>query len=146
VLLSFRLLEREQSTQVPSVSVPLDEWGGEGITKCEAIDSALSAKTIGCSRCLNDCFNETLVALDDVNHSFSYTINSAPGTPVDASKDYLSTWKFYEVTNPVEGASAQTFVVQTSVWTTGDTQAILDFCNPIYRSVIMGLKAYVEKK
>ena len=146
MVLSLSLLEREQSTHGPFVSDYLDEWGGEGITKCETMDSALSAKTIGCSRCLNDCFNETLVAFDAVNHSFSYTINSAPGTPVDASKDYLSTWKFYEVTNPAEGASSQTFVVQTSVWTTGDTQAILDFCNPIYKSVVIGLKAYVEKK
>ena len=128
------------------MSYYLDEWGGDGITKCEIIGPAVTAKTIGASRRLNDCFEETLVAYDSLNHSYSYSINAAPGTPVDSAKGYVSTWKFYEVTNPAKGTPAQTFLAQTSVWTAGDTQAILDFCDPIYKSVLIAFKAYVENK
>ena len=123
-----------------------DEWCDPVITKAVISDETISAKTIGAERVLNDCFKETLIAIDDLNHTFSYSIDGAPGTPVDDAKGYVGTWKFHEVTNPSEGKEAQTFLTISSVWVSGDSQAILDFCDPVYQGALKALKANAEKE
>lgn len=87
-----------------------------------------------------------MLAIDEVNRTFSFSIDSAPGTPVDEAKGYVCTWKVFEVTNPAEGKTAQTFLVQSSVWASGDSQVILDFCNPVYGAAINAFKAFMENQ
>lgn len=51
---------------------------------------------IGAQRKVNDLFEETLLAVDEMNHTFSYSIDNAVGTPMARrgvpTQDPLTGW------------------------------------------------------
>lgn len=93
----------------------------------------------GARRVLNGVFHETLVSLDDDTHYFSYSIDDGPG-PVakDAVSNYIGAVQLHPVTD-----SGQTLVVWTSTYDSGDSEAVGELCNPIYRALLAQLKAHL---
>jgi len=92
---------------------------------------------VGAKRVVNGAFHETLVALDDDDHSLSYSIDDGPG-PVakDAVAGYLGTVRLLPVTDTDE-----TLVEWTSQWRDAGG-GVQEFCDPIYQGALAGLKAH----
>lgn len=113
---------------------------GNWASALESVEAVGDAKTdqVGAKRLLNGAIAETLVAIDELAHSVRYTIDEAPG-PLAETKSYVGTMTAREITS-----TGGTFVEIASGWV-GNDGAVVEFCNPIYRSFLDGLKATAEK-
>ena len=111
-------------------------WASGVIESLEVVGDA-SADQIGAKRILNGVFHETLLALDDVDHTFQYQITDGPG-PVSKEKvqGYIGQVRVFPVT-----ADDTTYVEWTSRWGSS-AGGVADFCNPIYRALLQALEAH----
>jgi len=111
-----------------------------GVIEDLTVIGDLSGDQIGARRKLNGVFTETLVALNDHEHAFSYSIDDAPGTPVaqGAVKDYVGTVKAHRIT---EGE--QTFVEWKARWDGNDVEGA-EFCGGIYGALLGAVKKSFE--
>ena len=92
---------------------------------------------IGAQRVLNGVFHETLLGLNDVDHSIRYSIDDGPDkVSKDNVSGYVGTVKVTPVTD-----NNTTYVEWTSSWETSGG-GVAEFCNPIYRALLADLKAH----
>lgn len=106
------------------------------IESCEVVGSA-GANEIGARRKLNGAIDETLVGLDDLQHSMTYTIDKGPG-PLEEARDYVGLVTAKPVTS-----TGETYVEWSSRWL-GNDGPVAEFCDPIYRSLLADLKKASE--
>ena len=111
-------------------------WAG-AIEKAEPKGDA-KADQVGAKRLLNDAIAETLVDLNDDDHSMKYTIDSGPG-PLEEMSEYVGAANAKPIT-----ATGDTFVEWSSSWQ-GNDGPVTEFCNPIYQSLLADLKQAAEK-
>ena len=92
---------------------------------------------VGAKRILNGAFHETLLAINDLDHSFRYQITDGP-SPVSPNdlKFYYGTVSVQPVTD--ENASYVSWVTHFE-WK--DDSATQEFCDPFYRTFLAHLKA-----
>ena len=111
-------------------------WAAGVITKLDVVGDK-GGSEIGARRFLNDAFTETLVAVNEDEFTFSYSIDDGP-EPLskDSVSNYLGTVCLYPVTD-----SDGTFIEWTSSFESGDDQAVIEFCNPIYAALLGALKS-----
>jgi hypothetical protein len=93
---------------------------------------------VGAGRVINGAFHETLVAMDDLGRTFSYSIDDGPG-PVarDAVRNYVGTVRLHPVT-----ADGTTFVEWSSRYDSANDSAVGELCNPIYGAALEGLRKH----
>lgn len=109
-------------------------WAKGPVESLEKIgDSA--ANQIGAKRLLNGVIRETLVAINNRDRTFSYSIDDGPDAIAkDKVSGYIGTVRVFPVTDG--GAS---FVEWSSTWT--DSQGgVKEFCDPIYQALLGSLK------
>jgi len=112
-------------------------WAKGVIEQCEPVGPQ-KGDQVGAQRVLNATFHETLLALNDLDRSFVYRIDDAPGTPVakgQVSHDVGSV-RVQAVT-----ADGSTFVEWTSTYDSPQDAVVGGFCNPIYQSLLKALQA-----
>ena len=110
-------------------------WGEPVVTSVEAVGD-IAGDTVGAKRILNGAFHETLTALDDSNHSFTYTIDDGPGPVAQQSvSNYIGSVRLLPITD-----NDSTFIEWSSAYDSGDPQAVADFCNPIYIALLAAMK------
>jgi len=111
-------------------------WGDLVVSKVDKVGDVVGTE-VGAQRILNDAFHETLLSIDDVNHSFTYSIDDGPG-PVakDAVDNYVGSVKLSPITD-----TTQTFIEWTSRFESDAESTVSDFCNPIYAGVLASLKS-----
>ena len=114
-------------------------WAKGVVEKAEVVGE-LKGDQLGAKRVLNDAFHETLLELSDLDRTISYCIDHGPG-PVakDAVKNYVGKVRVFPVT-----ADGGTFVEWTSSYDSPDSQAVGDFCNPIYQALLKSLKDHLS--
>ena len=115
-------------------------WAPNVITSVKKIGE-LSGKEIGAKRILNDAFEETLIAIDDKKHTFSYSIDEGV-SPVSSKEvsNYLGVVKLLPIT-----LSNQTFIEWQSSWEAKTIEAE-EFCHTIYVSLMNDLNETIKNK
>ncbi|MEX2367302.1 MAG: SRPBCC family protein [Pseudohongiellaceae bacterium] len=114
-------------------------WAPNVITSVEK-PGEKSGREVGARRILNNAFHETLLSVDDDQHSLSYSIDDGPG-PVahDAVSDYVGVVKVSE--------AGQGCVVEwASTYDSDNEESVAEFCNPIYRALLEDLRQSMEKE
>ena len=108
-------------------------WGSKVITQCVAVGEQSGTET-GARRILNNAFHETLLECNDTEYRIRYSIDDGP-SPVSRQEvsDYIGTIQLFPVT--IDHA---TFVAWSSSWNANNNDAV-DFCEPIYRSMLQEL-------
>ena len=110
-------------------------WAPEVITSITAVGDKKAGQT-GAKRVLNEAFHETLLSLDDDDHTLSYSIDDGPGPVAKGAVDnYVGTVRARPVTD-----SNATFVEWESSYASSDDKAVGEFCDPIYQALLSGLK------
>lgn len=109
-------------------------WAAGVIDSCEPIGDTPATQK-GAGRILNGTFHETLLGIENGKRALRYSIDRAPGTPVDAANNYVGVIRVFPVTN-----TGETFVIWTSSWGKGSGGAeIGEFCTPIYQGLLDAL-------
>jgi len=108
-------------------------WAKDVLETCEAVGSA-GPHEAGAGRLLNGVFKETLRELDDAGATLRYSIDNAPGTPVESTTDYVGTVRARPVTS-----DGTTFVEWSSSWSAGEG-GVAEFCDPIYQGLLAALQ------
>ena len=103
-------------------------WARDVLETCEPIGSK--------GRLLNGVFKETLLELDDDGRMMRYSIDNAPGTPVDSATDYVGTVRAHPVTS-----DGTTFVEWSSDWSKSEG-GVAEFCDPIYQGLLAALQKH----
>ncbi|RMG11134.1 MAG: SRPBCC family protein [Planctomycetota bacterium] len=108
-------------------------WAPGVIESCQKV-GALGGTERGAKRILNGVFEETLLGVDDGKRALRYSIDRAPGTPVDGTTHYVGVIRVFPVT-----ATNETFVIWTSSWAHSAEEGVAEFCNPIYKALLEAL-------
>jgi hypothetical protein len=114
------------------------KWAPNVITELKPIGDT-PGDQIGSGRILNGVFHETLVALDNDRHTFSYSITDGP-SPLTA--DEVADYKGV-VTLTSDGNVGGTQVEWSSTWRKNDEQ-VYDFCHGIYLALLDDMKRSLE--
>jgi carbon monoxide dehydrogenase subunit G len=112
-------------------------WATNVVEKLEIVGDN-KADQVGTKRVLNGVFHETLQAVNELDHSFQYTIDDAPGTPVAEARNYVGKVSLLPIT---EGGG--TFVEWKSSWD-DNVAACSEFCHGIYVALLGDLKKSFE--
>jgi hypothetical protein len=109
-------------------------WSANVVEKVEVIGDK-SGDQIGAQRVLNDAFHETLLGLDDVEHTIRYSIDDGP-SPVskDDIENYIGCVRLSSVTD-----SNSTFIEWSSSWEKKGEADCGDFCHNIYLALLADL-------
>ncbi len=110
-------------------------WAPDAITKVDVVGDK-NAKTPGTKRVLNGAFHEALISIDEDLKTFSYSIDDGP-EPVskESVSDYIGTVRLHPITD-----DDTTFIEWESTYSSPDDDAVAEFCNPIYRTLLTSLK------
>ena len=113
-------------------------WASGPIETCEAVGDA-AGDQVGAQRLLNGVFEETLIGLNDREHTIMYQITNGP-SPISSNEisDYYGEVRLLPVTD-----SSATFVQWQSTWT-GNSASAGEFCDPIYKALLGALKTSME--
>jgi hypothetical protein len=113
-------------------------WASGVIETLDVVGDA-SADQIGAKRLLNGVFHETLLALDDIDHTFQYQITDGPG-PISKDKvqRYIGQVRVFPVTT-----DDTTYVEWTSRWGANEG-GVAEFCDPIYKALLQALTFHFE--
>lgn len=113
-------------------------WAGDTLESVEPVGDK-KGDQIGARRALNGAIQETLVALNDRDHTMSYQITDGP-SPISKSdiRDYYGEVQLLPVT-----ADGSTFVEWSSSWI-GNDGPVAEFCNPIYAALLAAMKRSLE--
>lgn len=108
-------------------------WTPNVVTSVEKVGT-LTGNEVGAKRVLNDAFHETLLAVCDKNHTFSYSIDEGI-SPVSSKEvsNYVGNVKLFPVT-----LNNQTFIEWESSWEANTPEAE-EFCHTIYVSMMNDL-------
>lgn len=111
------------------------DWAQGVVTKVDK-EGDFKGDQVGAKRIINDAFHETLLSLDDDEHTFSYTIDDGP-EPLSKGSicNYIGTVCLLPITD-----SDTTFIEWQSTYESPDDAAVGDFCNPIYVALLSALK------
>ena len=110
-------------------------WAPNVITSVDKVGD-VDGSQVGAKRVLNKAFHETLVEIDDSNHSLKYSIDDGP-SPV--SKDDMS--NYYGTINLSSSEdNALTHVSWDSSWESNSEDAV-EFCQGIYVALLDELEA-----
>jgi len=114
-------------------------WANSVVEKLEVV-GYLRGNQIGAKRILNDAIHETLLGLNDLNHTIVYQITDGPG-PIakDAVQKYIGTVELFPVTT-----DGTTFVKWTSRYDSPNDSAVEEMCNPIYQGLLQDLRKHFE--
>ena len=93
---------------------------------------------IGAQRVLNGVFHETLLSLDNLNRTLSYSIDDGPGA---VAKDVVSNYVGRVRVSPVT-VDETTFVEWESTYDSADDAAVGALCNPIYQALLTALRRH----
>jgi len=92
---------------------------------------------IGAQRVLNGVFKETLLALDDNEREFSYSIDDGPdAVSPDRVSGYVGRVSVFPVTD-----GDKTFVAWSSSWRESQG-GVEEFCDPIYKALLGALQKH----
>ncbi len=112
-------------------------WAGGVITGVEA-KGDLKGNEIGAKRIVNNAFHETLLTLDESEHTFSYSIDDGPDPLAKGTvTNYVGSVRILPVTE-----NGTTFVEWQSTYESANDSAIADFCNPIYVALLGAMKQH----
>ena len=108
-------------------------WTPNVVTSVEKV-GMLNGDEVGAKRVLNDAFHETLLAVCDKSHTFSYSIDEGV-SPVSSKEvsNYVGNVKLFPVT-----LNNQTFIEWESSWEANNPEAE-EFCHSIYVSMMNDL-------
>ena len=112
------------------------KWAPNVVTSHENIGEKQGDQP-GAKRVLNDAFHETLHSIDDINYTFSYTIDEGPAA-VAKAVNYIGTVQLHPITE-----SNTTLVVWITKWDHSEG-GVAEFCNPIYQALLSDLKGQFE--
>ncbi|MEX0599382.1 MAG: SRPBCC family protein [Rhodothermales bacterium] len=112
-------------------------WAEGVIETCERVGDRPGDR-LGARRILNDTFHETLQAVNEIERSFSYSIDDGPGTPV--ARDKVDGYYGSVQVLPIS-ATDESLVVWASRWETGSAE-IAPFCNGIYMALLNALRGH----
>jgi len=114
-------------------------WAPSLITSCVAVGEA-KGDQLGAKRILNGAFHETLLGLDDMRYTMTYSIDDGPG-PVanDSISNYVGLVQLFRITN-----DDSTLVQWISSYESANSAAVGELCNPIYKAALDALKASCE--
>ena len=111
-------------------------WCPDVITQFEVVGDSGGTET-GAKRILNGVFHETLLALDDEERTFSYSIDDGPeAVSKENVQGYIWEVRVFPVT-----ADDSTFVLWTSRWDSSGG-GVQEFCDPILRALLGALKSH----
>ncbi len=113
-------------------------WAPNVITKCTSVGDHRGDQ-VGAKRILNDAFHETLIELDENNHTIKYTIDDGP-SPISAN----DVGGYEGVVRVTDGGDGTTQVDWNSSWKSGSDEKVHDFCHPIYMALLDDMKANLE--
>jgi hypothetical protein len=108
-------------------------WAPNVITRVEKVGS-VDGSSVGAKRILNGVFHETLIEINDAEHSLRYSIDDGP-SPV--SKDDVSNY-VGSVKLSADNAGG-TLVEWTSSWDSKEEDAV-EFCHGIYVALLSELE------
>ncbi len=112
-------------------------WAAGVVTEVEA-EGDLKGDQVGAKRIINDAFHETLLTLDNQEHTFSYSIDDGPEPLAKGSvSNYVGSVRLLPITE-----SNTTFIEWQSTYESPDDNAIAEFCNPIYEALLSALKQH----
>lgn len=94
---------------------------------------------VGSGRVLNGVFHETLLAVDNDQHTFSYSITDGP-SPL--SKDEIDNYTGLVKLTP-DGNNGGTTVEWSSTWQKND-EKVTEFCHGIYIALLDDMKKSLE--
>jgi|TARA_B100001971_G_C17736929_1_gene308766 hypothetical protein len=109
-------------------------WASNVIEECTAVGDK-AGDEIGAQRLLNNAFHETLLELNDPDHTIRYRIDDGP-SPVskDEVSDYIGVLRLLPATD-----GDGTIVEWSSSWEGKDAE-VEDFCHNIYVLLLADLK------
>jgi hypothetical protein len=118
-----------------------DTSWAKGVVESHTHVGDLPGSQVGSQRKLNDLFEETLVALDDKNRTFSYSIDECKGTPIEKGKvtNYVGTVRLCPLTD-----GDKTFFEWTSTWDWSEG-GVAEFCNPIYQALLKAAQTNITR-
>ena len=132
-----------------TVDAPIDEvwsavshfhdlsWAPEVVTDVETVGDRRHDQ-IGAQRILNGVFHETLLSLDNLNRTLSYSIDDGPGAVAKgAVSNYIGKVRVSPIT-----ADNMTFVEWESTYDSADDAAVGALCNPIYQALLAALRGH----
>ena len=112
-------------------------WAAGVVTGVE-VKGDLKGDQIGAKRIINDAFHETLLTLDEDEHTFSYSIDDGPDPLAKGTvTNYVGSVRVLPVTD-----NDTTFVEWQSIYESANDSAIADFCNPIYVALLGAMKQH----
>jgi hypothetical protein len=112
-------------------------WAAGVVTGVEA-KGDIKGDQVGAKRIINDAFHETLLTLDNQEHTFSYSIDDGPEPLAkDSVSNYVGSVRLLPITE-----SNTTFIEWQSTYESPDDNAIAEFCNPIYEALLGALKQH----
>ncbi|MBL4844214.1 MAG: SRPBCC family protein [Planctomycetes bacterium] len=107
-------------------------WALGVAESCEKVGDTPGSER-GAKRIVNGAMHETLLGIDNEKRAFRYSIDSAPGTPIDSTTGYVGVVRVFPVTT-----TGETFVIWTSSWASGG-EGVEEFCTPIYQGLLEAL-------
>ena len=110
-------------------------WAKDVLATCEPVGGA-GPHEVGAGRLLNGVFKETLRQLDDDGRTVRYSIDDAPGTPVESAIEYVATVRACPITS-----DGTTFVEWSSRWADSEG-GVAEFCDPIYQGLLAALQKH----
>ncbi len=113
-------------------------WTPNVITSLDRIGDR-QGNEVGAGRVLNGAFHETLQAIDDDGHTFSYSIDEGP-SPISSSDVHDYVGRVTVKATPDGGGS---LVEWSSSWEDND-EAAYEFCHGIYVALLDDMKASLE--
>jgi hypothetical protein len=110
-------------------------WAQGVIETLEPV-GAVPANQPGAARLLNGVIRETLIGIDDVDMTVSYSVDDGPAV---LAADQVTNYRAIIAVRPVT-ATSQSFVEWQTVWDAakGDVKG---FCDPLYIAMLTSLTA-----
>ena len=116
------------------------EWAPNVVTSCTKVGNK-EGNEVGAKRVLNDVFEETLISIDESQHTFLYSIDEAPESPVSSEEvsHYVGVVKLLPITQTDE-----TFIEWKSSWDSNSIEGE-EFCHTLYVAMMADLNATLTK-
>ncbi len=113
------------------------DWAAGVVEKCDKVGDK-SGDQLGAQRILNDAFHETLLSIDDLDHSFSYSIDDGPGpVAADAVSNFIAYVRLFTITE-----NNTTFIEWRAKYESADNAAVGELCNPIYQALLSAMQKH----
>jgi len=116
-------------------------WAPSVVKSCEKVGKVAKDKA-GAKRLLNGVFEETLISIDEAQHTFLYSIDEAPESPVssDEVSNYVGVVSLLSITQTDE-----TFMEWKSSWKSDSIEGE-EFCHTLYVAMMADLNATLTKE